>query len=436
MIKVDKNTEIPSVSSTLGILQRHNSLMPQYFDYDKLNTYLAHCTLRATRILPELREALEMSSSDMMAISSVLKLWVARQGISELFNQTKTGISMDEDSITSAIATGRLTDYQLNTIKMYQEYDKMTRYKRTCLSYLQCPIMNVPSFDGHRMIAVRPEWHPQNTGRVAMREPAVQNLPREFHDLQTVPKGWVLIHTDSGQIEPRVIYSAFLQDKQIQALINLYDDAYYGVLHYVTMDRGLIDSGITQFEKMNRPEAELKEMRKEIKTYQNAVMYGSTSNPSGSPIKQALIDRIGQHPLRLAWLKRNEQLINQGETVFRTYFGTPIDISKSTKLEGKDGDERQYELMKLAINNPMQGTAADLMRLSVSEANKILSRETKYSYIISYIHDAGLFAVHESEYDRVADRLKDIVSYDVEGWLPIKADPIVGRDPGWFEDYF
>lgn len=76
------------------------------------------------------------------------------------------------------------------------------------------------------------------------------------------------------------------------------------------------------------------------------------------------------------------------------------------------------------------------MRVSVSEANRILSRDAKNSFIISYLHDAGLFAVHHSDYDKVADRLSDIVSYDVEGWLPIKAEPVIGRDPGWFEDWF
>lgn len=436
MITITKGMYIPSVDETLGILTKHNSMMPQFLDYDKLQTYLGYCTIKASRMKGPLFDAVGLREFDEMGIANAFKLWIERNEITSLFKATKTGISVDQDSVDQAKASGKLTQEQIKIIDWYQEYTKYVRYARVCMGLLQNTIVGAKSYDGHRMIRVNPIWHPQNTGRVAMRDPAIQNLPREFHDLQTVPEGWTLIHTDSGQIEPRIIYSAFIPDPQIQALINLYDDAYFGVLHYVTMDKSIIASGTTNFVKNELTDAQ-KEMRKEIKTYQNAVMYGSTSNSKASSVKQALIDRIGNHPMRHAWLSRNDKMLEQGITVFKTAFGTPIDVSNSQKLDdGLSQDDQSYEYVKLAINNPIQGTAADLMRVSVSEANRILSRDAKNSFIISYLHDAGLFAVHHSDYDKVADRLSDIVSYDVEGWLPIKAEPVIGRDPGWFEDWF
>ena len=97
------------------------------------------------------------------------------------------------------------------------------------------------------------------------------------------------------------------------------------------------------------------------------------------------------------------------------------------------------ELLKLAINNPIQATAADLMRLSVYEANKIMMNKAKKSYIVNYVHDAGSFAIHEDDYDKIADDLGDIVAYDVEGWLPIYAEPEFGRkngEHGLFKDLY
>ena len=86
--------------------------------------------------------------------------------------------------------------------------------------------------------------------------------------------------------------------------------------------------------------------------------------------------------------------------------------------------------MRLAINNPIQGTAADLMRLSVAEANRILMNKAKKSVIVAYMHDAGVFAVHEDEFSNLEKELGDIVSYQVEGWLPIYAEPDTGRRGG------
>ena len=70
------------------------------------------------------------------------------------------------------------------------------------------------------------------------------------------------------------------------------------------------------------------------------------------------------------------------------------------------------------------------MRISVGSANSLLMSRTKKSYIINYVHDAGMFAIHNDELNDVKDELADIVSYDIEGWLPIYADPEFGRDGG------
>ena len=429
MIVISKDTYIPGVEETLGTLRMHNSMMPQFADFDKVMMNINYLQTRIKSVSGPLFDIIGKPAK--IDASGNMKYWLHNNANCTGFKYSKTGLSLDKDSISMAIESGTLREEDIFLLKAYQEYSSYVKMRGTLISLLQNPISQAPSCDGHRMIILRPEWERQNTGRVAMRNPAVQNFARELQDIITVPEGYTLLHTDSGQVEPRIIYSAFIKDPQIQSLIRLYNDAYFGVLHYITMPESDIVSGRTDFAKMEITDS-MKEGRKQIKTYQNAVMYGSKSNPSGDQIKAKMIKRIGEHPARLQWIDELKYKINTGQKVFKTAFGTPIDIGQSSKLESDNmhAGSIEEQMLKLAINNPIQGTAADLMRVSVYEANKILMNEAKKSYIINYVHDAGVFAIHNDDFDKVKDRLADIVSYQVEGWLPIEAEPEFGRDGG------
>lgn len=429
MIHITKDTYVPSVDDTLGTLRLHNSMMPQFVDFDKVMMNINHLQVLIKKVSGPLFDVigkpLRTSAADNM------KGWLVRNDNTEGFKFAKEGLSLAEDSIRQAIDSGTLRETTQNLLKVYQKYSNYVKIRGTLVSLLQNPISNVPSCDGHRMLILHPTWWPQNTGRVAMRDPAVQNFHRALQEIVTVPEGYVKLHTDSGQVEPRIVYSVYLPDPQIQALIRLYNDAYYGLLHYCTMPDSIIASGTTDFKATEITE-EMKLGRKQIKTYGNAVMYGSKSNPTGDPIKAAMINRIGLHPMRTSWTTELSRQISMGTTVFETAFGTKIDTSNSVKFEeaGIRAESVEDERLRLAINNPIQGTAADLMRISVYEANKILMNKAKKSYIIHYVHDSGVFAIHEDDYDKVHDELADIVAYDVEGWLPIEAEPDEGRNGG------
>lgn len=449
MIHIDKNTYIPSVSETLGILRVHNQHMPQLIDFDKTVQYISWLVMKVNKISKPLWEAIKYSPTTAMTPDTALKNYLINTGNAAAFRKVKTGLSLSKPSVEQAIESGTLSEECITIIRAYQQMTNYQKTARTLEGLLQHPISDAYSFDGHRMLIIQPEWAEQNTGRVAMRNPAIQNFPHGVQDIITVPKGYILLHTDSGQIEPRTVYSAYLKDPQIKALINLYNDAYYGLLHYITMPETDILSGRTDFEKHEITD-DMKDNRKRIKTYSNAVMYGSKSNPSGDPIKEKMIRRIGGHPLRQNWVQDVERQVQHGVRVFKTAFGTPINIANSAKLEaidnsyydGEDMLEEEYnetsvnEMIKLAINNPIQGTAADLMRVSVSQANRLIMEKGKKSFIINYVHDAGTFAIHEDDYDKIADELADIVHYDIDGWIPIYAEPEYGRNGGLFDDLY
>lgn len=429
---------IPSGELVRGILTDYKNQMPTFIDMDKLMEYWAYYRYKIRYAQEELNEKIKWVDNGESKFSVKAKDFIKSRPYAHLLPNTKTGdISVSSLALKDLLADDKIPEEFEREVRLYTEWSSMTKIVSAFNDILSKPISASYSYDGHKMLMVDPIWVLQNTVRIGMREPAIQNLPRVIQDIVTVPHGWVMIHCDSGQMEPRESYSVVIPDKQIQKLIIIYDDAYYGIWHYACkltdedIASGRLD--LTPFKVTD----DMKKQRSEIKTYCNAVMYGSESNRKNSAIKAALIKRIGKHPLRLKEVDRIRNQVMRGNYIMPTYFGTPIDISKSDKLKGKDlhSEEGIHQLIKLGINNPLQGTAADLMRLSCVTAHNLIQSKCKNSYIIDYVHDAGRFMIHEDEYDLVADELKDIVAYNVAGWIPIKAEAEVGRpDLRLFDD--
>ena len=414
--------DIPTVEETMGTLNMFNSLLPQYIDYE-LTAYNS-CRVRAQMkpLRDELEDALSMNIQT-QTIDSELKTWITLQGYASLFPTTKTGISLSGEAVESVLADDTIPEKLRTVLLIYQSYTDLFSKRKALFSLLQNPIANVLSYDNHRMLEVHPEWASQNTGRLGMRKPAIQNIPRDLQYLQTVPKGYVFVHADSSQMEPITAISWILKDPIITKLYYAYKDAYYAYMHYAQFHHTLTDD-LEDVVPLELTE-EHKTMRKTLKTFVNAVMYGSTSNPTGNPIKANLIKYLGGHPARLAHVNKLREEINSGKLP-TTYFGNPIDIYKSEKLTGSGYDEN--ELMILAVNNPIQGTAADLMRYSVRHVRDIIESVSLKSRIINYVHDAVSLAVWEDDFDKMRPYLDDLVAYEVNGWIPIGQELQIGRE--------
>lgn len=416
--------DIPSVQESLDTLTMYNNLMPQYFDYD-LTLYEA-CNVRA--LMSPLREAfsdLTHRKLSTVELRSELSSWITERGYSPLFPQTETGISTAKEVIEGLLVDEKLPSDLREVLELFQAYSELMAARKTLFSLLQNPISDKLSFERRRMLELRPVWAPQNTGRVGMQRPAIQNIPRNLQSLQTVPEGYVFVHADSCQLEPVLTISWILhKDPIIVKLYEAYMDAYFAYLHYA-MYHDTVTGGIENIKALDIDD-NLKAMRKTLKTFVNAVMYGSKSNPTNNPIKANLIKYLGGHPARLAHCTELRQLIARGQKP-TTYFGNPIDIYKSQKLDTIGVDGYDDELMILAINNPIQGTAADLMRYSVRHVQDMLMMKSPKSRIINYVHDAVSLAVKEEDFSKVRPELDDLVAYEVDGWLPIRQELQIGR---------
>lgn len=420
-----KNSIIPSPSSIISLLDVYASRMPQYIDYDVAHYWASHLTTTAEKQTKMLSDLLSMNIGTISGTNET-KDWILSHGYGNYFKKTKTGISLDKNDVEEILLRDIPDDLRA-VLMLSRDLSQTTGARGTLLSLMQNPMSDKLSYEKHRMLECKPIWDIQNTGRIGMKKPAIQNIDRILQPVMTVPEGYVYVHADSGQCEPRITMSWILKDPVLNKLVMMYNDAYYAYVHYVMYADTLV--GNPDEWKPFEITDELKHQRKDIKTFVNAVMYGATSNPTNNPVKGGLIKRIGEHPMRKAHVHELENLIRTNKPIC-TYFGTEIDIYASDKLKDIDAGYYDTELLKLAINNPIQGTAADLMRYSASAVSQLLMSKAKKSHILNYIHDAVTLAVHEDDFPKIENDLNDLVAYEVEGWLPITQDLEIGRQEG------
>lgn len=417
----------PTPKERVDIMVRNINRLGIPMDYDRLLEYCVHFKFQASLYEERLRSLLGIGTMDVK--EGQVKDWIFNNGLERGFPTTPKGdISISVDALQSVIDRNLHPSEVIEVFKIIKEWN----FNKAQALLLPNVINShqpsgVETEDGRRVIFVTPTVTLQNTGRFGMSNPAVMNFPRYMKDLYVAPKGWTLISADSGQIEPKIIYGFYLKDPQINALIKLYKDAYYGVLHYCTMPREDIINGKMDFEPFEINE-EKKALRQRLKTYGNGVMYGSTSNPEQDPLKQAYIDRIGQHPLRKSWFNDLESKLMAGQKEFPTLFGTPINVYKSEKYNAaRDEKSKLLALEHCIINNPIQGTAADLMGFSLRATDKLLREKAPNSWITKFVHDEGSYCVYNEELEAVYDELKEHTSYCIDDDVIIYNDPHIGN---------
>lgn len=321
-------------------------------------------------------------------------------------------------------------------LRIHQEW-YANNYRISYLKqYETLPISYGVSDKGHRMVVANPTWGVLATGRIAASDPSIQNIARDMKDIICCPEGWKLIRCDSGQIEPRITYSHYIKDEIVRDLIILYDDAYYGMLHYCQLPEEIYQNR-EQYrvakpgEEGNDPHViykheitdDMKAGRKELKVLALAANYGSALAGRDPHLASRYTERIVNNPDRQRWEAKVSADVKRGVESFRSVFGTIITPDETEKYR-RGMPTWIPHVIRCGINNPIQATASDLMIHSVNLAKSILDTVEK-SHIAFYKHDEGAFYIHKSE-ESIIDDLKDVTAYNVtengRPWIPIHAE--------------
>ncbi len=259
------------------------------------------------------------------------------------------------------------------------------------------------------------------TGRLSSNEPNLQNIPvrtaegRRIREAFIAPPGCVIVSADYSQIELRI-------------------------MAHLSGDRGLLDAfaagedihRATAAEIFSTTAAEVTgEQRRYAKVINFGLIYGMSAFGLAAQLgieraaAQQYIDRyFMRYPGVADYMRRTRAAAHDAgyvETVFGRRLYLP-DI-RSSNQGRRQGAERA------AINAPMQGTAADLIKLAMIAVDRHLREAGLASRIIMQVHDELVLEVPEAERATIAEVLPRLMNGVAQLAVPLLVE--VGTGPNW-----
>ena len=325
--------------------------------------------------------------------------------------KTKTGYSTDVDVLEKLKSEHPI-------IEKILEYRSLTKLNSTYVEGLK-PYINkvtgrIHSYF-HQTITA--------TGRISSTEPNLQNIPTRIElgkrlRKAFVPKeGYVFIDADYSQIELRVLAHISQDENMINAFKH--------------------DEDIHKQAASNVFNVPIEEVTKEQRSHAKAVnfgiVYGISDFGLGEQIgvsRKKAKEYIDQYLEKYSGIKKFmddivEKAKEQGyvETLFNRRRYIP-------ELKSKNFNIRQFG-SRAAMNTPIQGTAADIMKIAMINVYKKLKEEKLESKLILQIHDELLIEAKEDEKERVKNILESCMENAIKLDVPLKAE--VSEAYNWYE---
>ena len=261
------------------------------------------------------------------------------------------------------------------------------------------------------------------TGRLSSTEPNLQNIPirmelgKKIRKAFVPEKGYVFVDADYSQIELRIMAHLSEDPELIKAYHSEKD------IHKITASQVFK----VDFDKVT------KEQRNNAKAVNFGIIYGISSFGLGENLgisrKEAeryIKDYFAAYPKVKEYL---DSLVDKAmENGFiTTFFGR---IRPIPELHSNNFMKRQFG-ERVAMNSPVQGTAADIIKIAMINVNNRLKKELKDSRLILQIHDELLVEAKEEEKDAVAKILEEEMMRAADLRVPLEVEVKFGHD--WYE---
>jgi DNA polymerase-1 len=326
--------------------------------------------------------------------------------------KTKTGWSTNVEELE------RLADGGNEIASLLLEYRSVSKLKSTYTDAL-------PKLVDPRTGRVHTSYNQAvtNTGRLSSSEPNLQNIPvrgeegRKIRRAFVAPEGRLLLSADYSQIELRVLAhlsgdpvfcDAFARDEDIH-------------LRTAVEVFGLF------------PEMVTPEMRRQAKTINFGVIYGQGAFSLGKQLgvstrtaKEFIDNYFARHKGAQAFL---ESCVKEAEKngYVTTLLGRKLPIPD---IMSSNGNIRAFA-ERNAINYPIQGSAADIIKQAMVRIFERMRREGVESRLIMQVHDELVFEVPEREKLVMEKLVRHEMEHAVELRVPLKVDLNFGRN--WSE---
>jgi DNA polymerase-1 len=324
--------------------------------------------------------------------------------------KTVTGQASTDEDVLQALAA----DYPLP--KVLLEHRALSKLKSTYTDKL--PQMINP---GTGRVHTNFGQATAVTGRLASTDPNLQNIPvrttegRRIREAFIAPPGHVIMSADYSQIELRIM-AHLSGDQSLMEAFAAGEDIHRA----------------TAAEIFGVPIGEVSaEQRRYIKAVNFGLIYGMSAFGLAAQLNieraaaQAFIDRyFTRYPGVADYMKRTRELA-RSQGYVKTVFGRRLwlpDINAG-------GGPRRQAAERAAINAPMQGTAADLIKLAMVAVQAWLDRERIGSRLILQVHDELVLEVPEAEVVRMRAELPRLMTGVASLNVPLVVD--VGMGPNW-----
>lgn len=257
------------------------------------------------------------------------------------------------------------------------------------------------------------------TGRLSSQDPNLQNIPvhSAIRACFKPKEGYSFLGADYSQIELRLL-AYFSKDPELTRAFLSGRDVH---VHTASLIYGVSENGVSS------------EMRKAAKTVNFGIVYGQTafglSKQLGIPQKEAA-HFIQTYFQRYPGVQR--YLEECKERVRKTGYSTTL-IGRQRpipEINNKNPSIR-FAAERLAINTPLQGTAADLIKMAMIEIDRAIREEGLQGQMILQIHDELIFEIPDREIPIFEKLVKDKMENVLKLSVPIEVHMAVGKS--WAE---
>jgi DNA polymerase I len=259
------------------------------------------------------------------------------------------------------------------------------------------------------------------TGRLSSTDPNLQNIPvrtaegRRIREAFIAPPGSMLLSADYSQIELRIMAHISGDESLLRAFAAGEDIHRATAAEIFGTERDLVTS----------------EQRRYAKVINFGLIYGMSAFGLASQLgiersaAQAYIDRyFARYPGVAQYMQRTrDDARNQGYV--ETVFGRRLWLAE---IKSPNGPRRQAA-ERAAINAPMQGTAADLIKLAMIAVQDWLEQEKLKSMIIMQVHDELVFEAPKSEVEILKATVPKLMTEVAQLAVPLLVE--VGVGPNW-----
>ncbi|KAA0945352.1 DNA polymerase I [Pseudomonas sp. ANT_H14] len=316
---------------------------------------------------------------------------------------------------TAEAVLAELADQDFLLPKVLMQYRSMSKLKSTYTDRL-------PEQINPRTGRIHTSYHQAvaATGRLSSSDPNLQNIPirtaegRRIRQAFVAPKGYKLLAADYSQIELRIMAHLAKDEGLLHAFRNDLD------VHKATAAEvfGVELDAVTT------------DQRRSAKAINFGLIYGMSAFGLAKQIgvdrkqSQAYIDRyFARYPGVLAYMERTRaQAAEQGyvETIFGRRLYLPEINAKNAAL--RKGAERT------AINAPMQGTAADIIKKAMVAVDNWLAESGLDAKVILQVHDELVLEVREDLVDKVREEIRLHMSSAATLDVPLLVEVGVGNN--------